>query len=101
MQVIERNKMNEFMKQYVEMSMISPEMAAKIQEEFPIEQVLQKFKVVNGYDDQKLVADTKKDKIRKKNEKKLKELQDLLTLSTQNAIPEQTQGGTEQNEAGM
>ena len=43
MQVIERNKMTEFMRQYVELSGISPEMAAKVQEEFPLEQVLQKF----------------------------------------------------------
>jgi hypothetical protein len=47
-------------------------MAQLLQEEIPLDQILQKRKVVYGLDDKQLVADTKLDKERKANEEKIK-----------------------------
>lgn len=103
MQIIEKNKNNEFMKQYTELTAVRwPE---KMEEIFPIEQVMEKRKVSYGYDDKKLVADTKKDKIRRENEEKIALLKSLISneptaqpMTPQSQWVSPTRGGGEQPE---
>jgi hypothetical protein len=78
--VIERNKTKEFMSQYIEMANI-PWMLPILQEQIPLEQLLQARKVKQWLDDTKLVADTKLDKERKENDEKIKWIQALLTTA--------------------
>jgi len=80
MAVIEKNKNNEMMAKYIELAQI-PWMAELLQEEIPLDQILQKRKVVYWLDDKKLVADTKLDKERKENDEKIKWIQSLLTTA--------------------
>jgi len=80
MAVIEKNKNNEMMAKYIELAQI-PWMAELLQEEIPLDQILQKRKVVYGLDDKQLVADTKQDKERKENDEKIKWIQSLLTTA--------------------
>lgn len=68
------------MAKYIELAQI-PWMAELLQEEIPLDQILQKRKVVYGLDDKQLVADTKLDKERKENDEKIKWIQALLTTA--------------------
>ncbi len=97
MAVIEKNKNNEMMAKYIELAQI-PWMAQLLQEEIPLDQILQKRKVVYGLDDKQLVADTKLDKERKANDEKIKWIQDLLkpTANDQSLQQNQTPWATEQ-----
>lgn len=90
MAVIEKNKMNEMLTKYVEMAQI-PGMLPILQQEMPLEQILQKYKVVFWLDDKALVADTKQDKIRKENDEKISSIQALLKTA-QNVQPTQAPG---------
>lgn len=83
MAVIEKNKNNEMMAKYIELAQI-PWMAQLLQEEIPLDQILQKRKVVYGLDDKQLVADTKLDKERKENDEKIKWIQSLLNSTAPN-----------------
>jgi hypothetical protein len=58
-----------------------------LEEKFPIDQVLEKRKISYEMDDKKLVADTTKDIIRKKNEEKLALLQELITNAQTPSTP--------------
>jgi hypothetical protein len=93
MQIIEKNKTNEFIQRYIQLTQVVwPE---KMEEVFPMDQVLEKWKVVYGYDDKKLVADTKKDKIRRDNEEKLALLKEMMS----NEITEQDEWMAMQGQA--
>ena len=86
MQIIEKNKTNEFIQKYIELAQVVG--MEKMEEVFPIEQVMERWKVSYGYDDKKLVADTTQDKIKKENMKKVQEIQSLITQPL-NANPQQ------------
>ncbi len=90
MAVIEKNKNNEMMAKYIELAQI-PWMAEMLQEEIPLDQILQKRKVVYGLDDKKLVADTTLDKERKANDEKIKWIQALLTTAPNDQSIQQNQ----------
>lgn len=49
-----------------------------MQEEFPIEQVIEKRKVSYGYDDKRLVAESTKDRKMKENEEKVNFIKELI-----------------------
>lgn len=87
MAVIEKNKVNEMIGKMLELAQI-PWFAEVMQEHFPIEQVIQRYKVVNELDDTQLVADTTKDKINKANQEKIAGIQSLLKTA-QNVQPEE------------
>lgn len=78
--VIERNKNDNMMKKYIEMAQI-PNMLPLLEEELPLSQILQKFKVVEWLDDKKLVADTTLDKEKKANAEKYEAVKSLLTTA--------------------
>lgn len=92
MKIIEKNKTNEFISKYVELAQVL--WAEALEEKFPIDQVLEKRKISYEMDDKKLVADTTKDIIRKKNEEKLALLQELITNAQTPSAPT-PQGGSQ------
>lgn len=74
---IEKERQKEFVNNLLVLSQIyGPEV---VQEQAPFDKVWESMKVKYGYDDVEFVASTKKDKIRKENEEKIKVLQELLS----------------------
>ena len=90
MKVIERNKMTLFIQRYTELAQIVwPE---KVEDIFPLEQLIKKWKVVEGFDDEILVADTKRDIIKEENLQKMEELKELLHWPQDNVQQNQAMG---------
>lgn len=91
MKIIEKNKTNEFIAKYVELANVFwPEV---MQEEFPIEQVIEKRKVSYGYDDKRLVAESTKDRKMKENEEKVNFIKELIWTYDQPTSPQGTTQG--------
>lgn len=77
---IEKNKAKEMVQSYIELSQIKPEL---VEEQLPMSEVIEKFKKAYWYD-KTMIPMTKKKKIMKENEEKLKALQEIL-----NPIPDE------------
>ena len=108
---IEKNKAKEMVQSYIELSQINPQI---VEEQLPMSEVLEKYKKAYWYD-KTMIPMTKKKKIMKENQEKIKALQEILapTPTTNDPMaqmtamqgwtwptwtPEMTQWGTTQGD---